>query len=130
MWFTDFELMHKVVGISDMVTIERVVSRAKRVEFNKPFACISVRMGEASDALGEVLDGKRTVIWLDYDGALEDAVSGDIETAVGAAVPGSLLLVSINAMVDQLKGHLRDGSELKFNSVPKGYLRRNCPFGR
>jgi hypothetical protein len=105
MWFTDFVLMHRVVGISDMVTIEKEASRAKRVEFNKPYACIDVRMEKAATALGDVLEGKHSVTWLDYDGPLKNALSGDLETAVGAMLSGSMILVSVNAMVEQLRGH-------------------------
>lgn len=105
MWFSDFVLMHKALGICDMVTIENQKSRARRVEFNKPFGCISVRMEDAATALGEVLDEKPSIVWLDYDGPLKNAVSGDVETAIGAMSVGSMLLVTVNAMVDQLRGH-------------------------
>lgn len=108
MWFTDFILMHKVVGIDDMVTIESQKSRSKRVDFNKPFACIKVRMESAATALGAVIDDKPALVWLDYDGGLKDAMTGDLETAIGAMVSGSMILVSVNAMVDQLRGH-KDG---------------------
>ncbi|RWQ29892.1 O-methyltransferase [Mesorhizobium sp.] len=122
MWFTDFVLMHKILGISDMVTIEREKSRRRRVEFNKPFACISVRMEEAAIALGEVLDDKRSIVWLDYDGALKNAMSGDIETAVGSMSSGSMLLVTVNGLVEQLKGNKRDEVELS----PAQYLADIC----
>ncbi len=108
MWFTDFVLMHKVVGISDLVTIERQISRSKRVAFNKPFGCIDVVMGTAGEKLGEVLNEKRGLVWLDYDGPLRSATSGDLETAVGALSSGSLVLVSVNAKVEQLSNNKID----------------------
>jgi len=111
MWFSDFVLMHKALGISDMVTIENQKSRAKRVEFNKPFGCIAVKMEDATTALGEVLDDKQSIVWLDYDGPLKNAVTGDIETAIGAMSPGSMFLVTINAMVEQLRGHKNEDDE-------------------
>ncbi|UOD30870.1 hypothetical protein INH39_03805 [Massilia violaceinigra] len=112
MWFTDFVLFHRLLGICDMVTIEKEKSREKRVRFNKPFACIDVRMGDASDHLGELLEGKNSLTWLDYDGSLENALNGDILTAVGAMQSGSIILVSVNAMVEQLDGKTVDGREL------------------
>lgn len=118
MWFVDFVLMHKVVGIDDMVTIEREKSRAKRVEFNKPFACIMPRMQEAGDALGEVLPGKKSLTWLDYDGALKQALDGDLELAIGSMEPGSVIFVSVNARVEQLAGNVREGETLE----PVDYL--------
>jgi hypothetical protein len=122
MWFSDFVLMHKNVGMSDMVTIEAEVSRTKRVEFNKPFACIGVKMGRAENVLGDVLDDKNSVVWLDYDGPLKSALTGDLEIAVGAMLPGSIFLVSVNAMVDQLKGHFDEESEI----LPTNYLAEIC----
>ena len=122
MWFTDFILMHKVVGIGDMITIEREKSREKRVEFNKPFACIAVRMESAATALGEVLDGKQTLVWLDYDGPLKNALSGDVETAVGGMSSGSLILVTINAQVEQLRGNKLEDIELE----PEQFLSAIC----
>lgn len=122
MWFSDFVLMHKTLGISDMVTIEGQVSRSKRVEFNKPFACIQVRMEQAATALGDLLEGRPSITWLDYDGPLKNATSGDLETAVGAMTSGSMILVSVNAMVDQLKGHRRDDDEVS----PEAYLADIC----
>jgi hypothetical protein len=122
MWFTDFILMHRVVGISDMVSIEIEKSREKRVEFNKPFGCISVKMGEAASHLGDVLEQKKSLVWLDYDGGLKNALTGDIETAVGAMESGSIILVSVNAMAEQLKGNFLDEVELP----PIDYLRAIC----
>lgn len=124
MWFTDFVLMHRIVGISDMVTIEHEASRAKRVEFNKPYACIDVRMEAAATALGEVLEGKPTLTWLDYDGVLKNALTGDLETAVGAMVSGSMILVSVNAMVDQLRGHRLAEDEPPLSEIE--YLANIC----
>lgn len=123
MWFSDFVLMHKMLGIHDMVTIENQISRKKRVEFNKPFACIIVRMEQASSALGNALSrDKRSIVWLDYDGPLKDALTGDLETAVGVMASGSIILVSVNATVDQLRGHVRDDEQLS----PAEYLSEVC----
>ncbi len=122
MWFSDFVLMHKTFGTSDLVTIESQKSRAKRVEFNKPFACIAVRMEEAATALGDVLDEKPSIVWLDYDGPLKNATSGDVETAVGGMSSGSILLVTVNAVVDQLKNKKVNDEEIS----PVDYLAEIC----
>lgn len=111
MWFSDFVLMHRSVGLSDLVSIER--ERPKRVEFNKPFGCIDVQFGDASDRLGEVLSSKKpAIVWLDYDGGLEAAMGGDIELAVSSLQSGSMVLVTVNAMVGQLDGRRRDGEAI------------------
>jgi hypothetical protein len=121
-WFSDFILMHKFLGINDLVTIEKHKSRSKRVEFNKPFKCIAVRMEDASTALGEVLDDKQSIVWLDYDGPLKNALTGDIETAVGSLPSGSAFLVTVNATVDQLKNNKINNEEIS----PERYLSIIC----
>jgi hypothetical protein len=122
MWFSDFVLVHRVLNICDLVTIENQKSREKRVEFNKPFACIDVRMEDAATALGEVLDEKPSVVWLDYDGPLKNAMTGDLETAIGAMSSGSMLLVSVNATVEQLKNQKLKGEE----ASAEAYLTNIC----
>lgn len=109
MWFSDFSLFHRHLGISDMVTIEKVISRKRRVEFNKPYSCIHVRMGDASAVLGDLVETKRSLVWLDYDGGLASATTGDVEIAVGAMTSGSMIMLSVNAMSDQLKVKDDDG---------------------
>lgn len=113
MWFSDFTLFHRHLGISDMVTIEKIVSRKRRVEFNKPYSCIDVRMGEASAVLGDLVEAKRSLVWLDYDGGIASATSGDVEIAVGAMTSGSMIMLSVNAMMEQLNVRDDDGDPVK-----------------
>lgn len=113
MWFTDFSLFHRHHGISDMVTIEKIVSRKRRVEFNKPYSCIDVKMGEASAVLGDLVEAKQSLIWLDYDGGLASAMTGDVEIAVGAMTSGSMIILSVNAMSDQLNVRDDEGNPVK-----------------
>jgi len=112
LWFTDFIVMHRQIGITDMVTIEKETSRSKRIEFNRPLACIDVRMKEAAKALPEVLGSKKAIVWLDYDGYLEKALEGDPETAIAKLPSGSVLLVTVNAELGQLQGRRKDGAEI------------------
>jgi hypothetical protein len=122
MWFSDFVLMHKLVGMEDMVTIESEGSRRKRVEFNRPYGRIVISMKKAASALSEVIDDTPSVVWLDYDGPLKAAMDGDLETAIGSMSSGSMILVSVNAVADQLKGNKRDGEDLS----PEEYLADVC----
>jgi hypothetical protein len=102
LWFVDFMLAHRELGISDMATMEREHSRAKRVEFNRPLACIKVHMEAAVDAMPKIIDEKKLILWLDYDGAVSAALSGDLEIALGKMAPGSFLLVTVNGELGQL----------------------------
>lgn len=52
-YFVDFSLLHKKFGISDMYSMEinSTEKNKKRFEFNKPFNCIKMMFGNASDIL-------------------------------------------------------------------------------
>lgn len=102
LWYVDFVLFHKALLISDMVSIER--ADPERAEFNRPFSCVTVRGGNASDVIREVgLDEKPALLWLDY----EDSVNGpgfqDAAYAAETAADGSVLLVTINSNQDVLR---------------------------
>lgn len=114
LWFVDFVLLHRFVGIIDMHSIEGELTRERRVNFNKPLGCINVHMGHSSDVIPKILDAdKRTLLWLDYDGVLEDALSGgDVEYVIGSAPSGSILLVTVNADSYQIKNKKFNDGEI------------------
>jgi Putative O-methyltransferase len=109
-WFADFFLMHRHLSISDLITIEKETSRAKRIKFNRPFRCIGVRMEDAANALPKAIGKQKpSIVWLDYDGYLEKALTGDLETAIGRLASGSFLLVTVNAEIEQLQNRKLEG---------------------
>lgn len=100
-YFTDFQLFHQALGISEMVSIEREEQYKRRVEFNRPFRCISIRFGETSSILTSLLWDRRSIVWLDYDGKLEASVISDLQTVLQKARSGSVIIVSINIEPDR-----------------------------
>ena len=52
-YFVDFSLLHKEFGINNMYSMEinSAEKNKKRFEFNKPFNCIKMLFGNASDIL-------------------------------------------------------------------------------
>lgn len=98
--FIDFDLFHRALGIGEMISIEKDYGSEARYEFNKPFAGVSMRIGRASDHL-PVLDwqGLR-IVWLDYECQLNEEVIRDSQTVARNAIPGSVLIVSVNAKAD------------------------------
>ena len=95
-YFSDFHLFHQVMGISDMISVEKDERNFARFDFNKPFRCVDLKPGHSNKVL-PVLDwSKRVIVWLDYDGKLDKEVLADIATFCSKAVSGSLLLVSVN----------------------------------
>ncbi|WP_308764908.1 O-methyltransferase [uncultured Bacteroides sp.] len=96
-YFTDFTLFHKQLGIDNLISIESAENKKERFELNKPFSCIQILYGEATTLLPNLeLDKKNNIIWLDYDGVLEDYMFGDIDTIVSSAKEGSAFMISVN----------------------------------
>jgi hypothetical protein len=99
MWFGDFRLAHRILGIDDLVSIE-LDEHANRANFNIPYSSVKVEPGECSDVLQKFTAEKwvRPVIgWLDYDGRLDKSVVEDVERILSKCATNSVLLVTVNA---------------------------------
>lgn len=99
-YFSDFHLFHKELGITDMISIERSRIDEQRFRFNRPFGCIRIEFGESNDVLPTLHWGVRTILWLDYDGKITKNVLTDISFFCANATPGSMIIVSVNAHYD------------------------------
>lgn len=98
MWFGDFRLAHRRLGIDSMVSIE-YCDHASRAEFNRPFSSIKVERGECNAVMAGMTDerwGKPVIAWLDYDGYLNEDVVKDIDLVLSRAKPNSALIITVN----------------------------------
>jgi len=96
-WFTDFQMAHKVLNIKDMISIEGNEIGFHRAQFNKPYKTVEVRHGLSSDVLpllfaNDELSTRPWLIWLDYDRALEESSADDIRQVIENAPMNSILL--------------------------------------
>jgi len=105
-YFPDFSLIHRSLGISTMVSIERELSSERRMCFNRPFKCISIEMGEAGEVLSRLEWNHRSIVWLDYDKPLDIPKIADVKAVASSAPSGSLIIVSVNGDPGQLSGRL------------------------
>jgi len=122
-YFTDFTLFHKQLGIDDLISIESAEHKKERFELNKPFSCIQILYGKATTLLPNLeLNVKKNIVWLDYDGVLEDYMFGDIDTIVSSAKEGSVFMISLN--VDSLQGN----KEGKFKSLAQKVGKQRIPI--
>jgi len=55
-WFTDYVMAHKLLGIDDMVSIESDEIGYRRAVFNSPYATVRVLQGLASEVLPTLYD--------------------------------------------------------------------------
>jgi len=96
-YFSDFQLVHRQLGITDMLSIEGKL-KEERVRFNLPLACIDLQMGNTNDVLPRLaLEEKPHIVWLDYESRVAPAILADIVELVGSCAPGSILIITVNA---------------------------------
>lgn len=102
LWFVDFIMAHRYLHIQELFSIEG--NNYKRADFNRPFTCINVLDGDTTPWLETIeLNKKRHIIWLDYDGGLDNSSAiNDIGIITRTALSGSLLLVTVNVHPDQI----------------------------
>lgn len=102
MWFTDFIVMHKALGIRKMWSIEKY--SPKRAEFNNPFGFIKVLPGDVRKELPKLMsDGTNTIAWLDYDHSLGDGIIQDLQEIGIHASRGDFFIITANAHPSQIR---------------------------
>lgn len=95
-YFSDFILFHRALGMSEMISIEKDEDNQDRFEFNKPFRCVQLEFGESNDVLPKLAWDARSIVWLDYDGTLTGTVLKDVALLATNMVSGSVLALSYN----------------------------------
>jgi hypothetical protein len=95
-YFIDFILFHKLLGLHKLLSLEREESLKKRVEFNRPFSCVDIKMVPASSAIPNLSRDIQHLLWLDYDGVMHKDFLSDIQSAVTILPVGSILLVTVD----------------------------------
>ena len=96
-YFRDFLMVHRQLGIAEMITIEGNAVAEERVRFNLPLACIRLILDSTTKALPQIdLENVPSIIWLDYESRVNQSVLADVEEIVGRCASGSVLIVSVN----------------------------------
>lgn len=100
-FFTDFLLAHRHLGLTAMTSIEQS-GPPERFTFNRPLACIDLRFGPSGTVLPDVLGRLRrtdtpAIAWLDYDGSISTTVTADAALVAAQAVPLTLLMITVNS---------------------------------
>lgn len=96
--FVDFDLVRRALGIHAMTSIESS-GKAERFEFNRPFLDIELKFGTSNDMLPEVALDEPVIVWMDYCVAVRDDVLRDVLLLGQQLLPGSMLIISVNASV-------------------------------
>lgn len=96
-YFADFALFHRALGIDRMISIEKELHDRQRFLDNRPFANIDIRWGTAAEVLPGIDLTLRSIVWLDYDGRLSSSVLDDVRSVATRAISGSALVVTVQA---------------------------------
>src|SRR5579863_6599629 len=99
-YFSDFQLLHRELGITNMLSIEKETEAEACFRFNRPYKCIRLKFAKSTEVLPTLDWKKKTIVWLDYDDRLNTSVLGDIATACLRVTSGSLVVISVNAQPD------------------------------
>ncbi|HUM96818.1 MAG TPA: hypothetical protein PK275_03125 [Chitinophagaceae bacterium] len=96
-YFADFTLFHKQLGIQKLISIECEEDMETRVRFNQPYSCIDVMPGWSYEMLPEVDWGSsKSILWLDYTETLKGYMFKDMATFFQRALSGSMFIISVN----------------------------------
>lgn len=118
-WFADFVLFHRALGVREMISIEAAESAKDRIEENKPFR-IPVIYKHSKQALLELDWNRKQFLWLDYDDPISTDVLYDLRTVSNHACSGTLLAVSVQcSRAPQVVEADRDGSANKLSAVER-----------
>ncbi len=95
-YFVDFILFHRYLGIENLVSVEADENAAKRVNFNRPFKLVRLKIDRIGDYIPELDQNVKHVLWLDYDNVISREVCQDLILACSYLTPGSIILVTVD----------------------------------
>lgn len=95
-YFIDFIMFHRYLGIRRFLSVEAATDIAQRIDFNKPFGCIDIGMGDILDFIPRLSPDMQHILWLDYDHMLTRDILNAVYMASIQLSPGSLLIVTVD----------------------------------
>jgi len=94
--FTDFKLFHRNLHIDTMHSIEGGSYTEERLKYNSPYGFIQIHKGMSSMELTKISFDIKTIVWLDYDGVIENVTFSDLSLLLRKMPVGSIYIVSCN----------------------------------
>lgn len=137
-YFADFKLIHKSLGITDMLSFEIESRKRRRFEFNNPFRCVKLRFGHSNRLLRDYWRKRRTILWLDYDNPLDKFCLRDVGFFCNNATSGSVLIVTVDAQAESEPAKLdqefsafkeRVNDDIDVSTTDDVTERERIPFG-
>lgn len=94
--FTDFKLFHKELHIDIMISIEGGNFTPERLYYNCPYSFIQIYNEISTLALTRIDITKKSIVWLDYDGVLDNYMFEDLFLLMNKLPVGSIYLMTCN----------------------------------
>lgn len=95
-YFVDFIMFHRYLGIKKFLSVEASTEIARRVDFNKPYACVHVEIGDIADHIPSLSPDIQHILWLDFDQLMTEEILCAVHLAAAQLSPGSILLVTVD----------------------------------
>jgi hypothetical protein len=97
LWFTDFSLFHRRLGLNNLHSIEDEQSPDLQARFqrNAPFAA-TLHFGKTTTELPQMPWDGPAIVWLDYDDPFQDWMLEDLDHVVSLCLPPTMLIVTVN----------------------------------
>jgi len=95
-YFVDFALFHRYLGLTRMTSVEREVDIRRRVKFNCPYKIINVVYDDITAQIARLSARQRHILWLDFDNILTEELLNAVQLAAMQLSAQSMLLVTID----------------------------------
>lgn len=95
-YFVDFILLHKILGLTNLLNVEYSPKIKKRVAFNSPFSLIRHEFKPIGDVIPTLSRDLAHLLWLDYDDVINRSIVEDVIAASAQLSRGSLLMVTVD----------------------------------
>jgi hypothetical protein len=107
-YFVDFALLHRLFGLTTMVSIEQREDIVERCRFNMPYAGIDLIEKSVGSALAELRSPQPTIMWLDYTGPTTSGRLEEIAVACGDLATPSAFFVTTDVTPGRAETRLAD----------------------
>lgn len=98
--FDDFKLLHDLLNIHNLISLEKEEDSYKRAEFNLPYGCINLKFSTSTDYISglDIGDKEHNIFWLDFVSPSElGRQLADYMTLLGKLNPNDIVRITLNA---------------------------------
>lgn len=121
-YFVDFIIFHKLLGINKLVSIEHDTSLEARVKYNCPFKCIDIKIDLSTNIIPTLSQDIHHIVWLDYDEPIKSSILDDMYLAGSQLSSGSILLVTVDVEPPDKESDEPKASKEYFDNEASKYL--------